>query len=273
MPELPEVEIIKKQLTNNIIGKNIVDIKNSNLSLHGKPIPNLSKLICQKILNIFRRNKYLILETEKTFLVIHLGMTGQLISADSLPANQKHIHLEIYFDKSILYYKDIRRFGSINLYCKSEYKDYLSIPLFSKLGYEPLDPSFSFGNLDSSIKKSKTTAKNFIMDGKYICGIGNIYASEILFLSKINPTKIINKITKKQKQALYKNIVEVLNKAISLGGSTISDFVHTNGSSGKMQDHYFVYARDSKDCKICGSQITKIKQNGRSTFYCPHCQK
>lgn len=272
MPELPEVEIIKKQLSDIVLNKKIISIEKSNLNLHGKPIPNLNYLKNESFIHIYRRNKYLILETKNYYLVIHLGMTGQLIYEKKLPEKQKHIHVIFNFLDSVLYYVDIRRFGTVNLFSKQDFQNYLDLPLFKNLGFEPLDKNFSIENLETSISQSNSKAKSFIMNGKFICGIGNIYACEILFLSKIHPEELINNITKQQKKDLFYHIVNVLSKAVSLGGSTISDFVHLNGAKGTMQEHYFVYGREGKKCKNCHHEILRIKQNGRGTFYCPHCQ-
>lgn len=273
MPELPEVEIIKRELNDKIMNRNILSVHTSSYKLHGKPIPDLNLMIGESFNSIYRRNKYLILETSHYFLVIHLGMTGQLIFDKQLPDNQKHIHAVFVFESSYLYYQDVRRFGSINLYSKSQYNDYLNIPLFNKLGYEPLEAHFTLDNFSQCVRKSTQHAKAFLMNSEFVCGIGNIYANEILFLTNINPEKRINTLNKKQISLMYQNIINILNQAILLGGSSISDFVHLNGSSGNMQNHYYVYGRYKEPCKICYTNIDKIKQNGRSTFFCPKCQK
>lgn len=273
MPELPEVEIVKRQLSSSILNNPIKKIITSKLKLHGKDIPDLSLIIGQKFLNIYRRNKYLILETEKNYLIVHLGMTGQLIQSSNLPENTKHIHMIIYFSNLILYYKDVRRFGKIELFDKNKFPNYLDIPFIKTLGIEPLDKAFTIEVLKELIKNSSSNSKKFIMDGNKICGIGNIYANEILFLSNINPESLIKNITRKQEKLLFHNIKTVLQQAIDLGGSTISDFIHLNGNKGSMQEHYYVYGREGEPCKKCSNTIKKISQNGRSTFFCPHCQK
>ena len=272
MPELPEVETIKRQLSTLILNKKIINIKKSDLKLRKNTVPDLDSLLGQYFIDIKRRNKYLILELQSDFLVIHLGMTGQLIFSDIYPEG-KHIHLILSLGQNYLYYQDIRRFGNIELFSTQEYADYLSIPIFSKLGFEPLEPEFSLQAFEKQLISSKLPAKTFLMDAQFVCGIGNIYANEILFLSKINPLMPINKINNTQKISLFNNIIEVLKKAIELGGSSISDFVHLNGSSGKMQNFYMVYGREGKLCKVCNTPILRLKQSGRSTFYCPYCQK
>lgn len=273
MPELPEVEIIKRDLNSHVIGHTIMSIFSSHLNLHGKPIPDLSSLHQQHFQSVYRRNKFLILETELNYLVIHLGMTGQLIFTENLPDNKKHIHIVFNLGDCFLYYHDVRRFGMVQLYEKKDYSSYLNLPPFKDLGYEPLSEDFTEKKLKVLIKDNKSNAKKFIMDGTKVCGLGNIYACEVLFLSRIHPEKEINLTTPFQQKLLFRYIKEVLEKSILLGGSSISDYVHLNGSSGKMQEHYFVYGREGKACKICHTTIKKIKQNGRSTFFCPVCQK
>lgn len=272
MPELPEVETVKRQLKETIIGQKIQDFKLSGLRLR-REIPSLSDLKNQTILNIFRRNKYLIIELNYNWLVIHLGMTGQLIFVDKIPLHKKHVHCILHFwGGHYLYYEDPRRFGSIDLYHKKDFSDYHQIPLFENLGFEPLEASFTFNKFNELFSKSKNI-KSFLMDASFVCGIGNIYASEILFLSKISPKRDILDTSEPERKLLFQNIKNVLKKAIELGGSSISDFVHVNGQSGKMQNFYNVYGRNGLKCNCCNHLVEKINQNGRSTFFCPSCQK
>lgn len=276
MPELPEVEIIKRELKKEVLNLRVTKIYQSFLTLRGKEQPDLTPLINQSILNIHRRNKYLILELTNHFLVIHLGMTGSLIyddlnSFESI-SKKKHVHISMLLSKGILYYHDIRRFGALFLYKKNNL-NFLDLSLFSNLGIEPLSNEFTIEKLKEKILNSTENSKQFLMNGNNICGIGNIYANEILFLSQINPLIKIKSLKDKEIKILYNHIVNVLKKAIELGGSSISDFVHLNGKTGNMQKFYNVYSREKQSCFNCGSIIIKIKQNGRSTFYCPKCQK
>lgn len=270
MPELPEVEIIKRELSNTILGKKVLETYSKDITLRKKKIPDVSVLVEQKINIIKRRNKYILIYFDNNYLVIHLGMTGQLLFSQDLILD-KHTHFYLKLNDSYLIYKDIRRFGAIGIFentINEEENIYLK-----NLGVEPLKNTFTFNIFNNIIIKHKTNIKKFIMDSNIICGIGNIYASEILFLSKLSPFLKTDNISIKEKKLLFKNIKFILEKAISLGGSTISDFVHTNGSSGEMQNFYNVYNREGKDCKICNSKILRVKQFGRSTYYCPNCQK
>lgn len=270
MPELPEVEILRRELSDKVAGKKIKSIETSDLRLR-KEIPNLEHLISQKIVLIQRRNKYLILETINNWIVIHLGMTGQLHFNKSGNFSGNHIHLKINFwDGSILYYQDPRRFGLIEAFYKSSYPYIDSIPLFKNLGIEPLGVFIEEDFL--SLFKKKKNVKSFLLDGSHVCGIGNIYANEILFKSKIHPERNIMDLSIDERKALYSNIKPTLEKAIELGGSSISDYVHTNGTKGEMQNFYKVYGKAGKACLDCGTEIKKLVQGGRSSFYCEKCQ-
>lgn len=271
MPELPEVETIKKQLTPELTGKKIINSFSSGKRLR-RSMPDLTPLYGENILNIFRRNKYLILETNNFWLIVHLGMTGKLI-IEPIKNIKKHTHFLLELSNNLfLSYEDARRFGSLDLFEKFLYKDYLTIPIFKKLGVEPLEKKFTPYLAEKLIIGTSLEIKKFLMDSNQICGIGNIYANEILFSSKTHPKTKSKDLTKNEIILIYKNIIKVLRKAILLGGSSISDFVHTNGSKGSMQDNYYVYARENQPCKNCKTPILKIMQGGRSSFFCPNCQ-
>lgn len=270
MPELPEVELIKRELNLNIIGKVVKETFSKHITLRKKLIPDVSILINQKIHSIKRRNKYILIYFDTHYLVIHLGMTGQILFTKTLSI-QKHTHFYLNLGDIILSYVDPRRFGAIALFENHiEEKDnsYLK-----NLGIEPLNINFTYSKFNELILKNKTNIKKFLMDSNIICGIGNIYASEILFLSKVSPERKTETLLESEKLSVFKYITIVLEKAISLGGSSISDFVHTNGSSGQMQNFYNVYNREDEPCKVCGNLIKRIKQFGRSTYFCSECQK
>lgn len=272
MPELPEVETIKRQLTPSMVNKRIINYFSSGKKLR-REIPDFEPLLNQMIVNIYRRNKYLIFELDNYWLIIHLGMTGKLIE-ENLAHIKKHTHLLLSLSgQSFLNFEDARRFGSLDIFSKQNYPEYNSIPLFKSLGLEPLDKNFTLSKVDKLLIKKSTAIKKILMDSNIICGIGNIYASEILFASKVHPEKLGINLTKKEIESIYFNIIKILKKAISLGGSSISDFVHTNGRKGTMQDNYFVYGRYKESCKNCSTPIEKMAQGGRTTFYCPQCQK
>lgn len=271
MPELPEVEIVCRELRNNAIR---FKIKNSHYS--GKKfkriIPNLSSIIGESIINIYRRNKYIIIELNNFWLVFHLGMTGRLILKEDKDI-KKHEHIILYNQQNLgIFFEDPRRFGSVDLFSKDKFISYKDIPLFESLGYEPLEESFTFEKF-TKLCNNKLNIKKFLMDAKYVCGIGNIYASEILFLSSVSPLRITSSLDVLEQRKIYDNIKMVLNKAIELGGSSISDFVHTNGTKGEMQNFYKVYGLSNNPCSVCNTKIERISQNGRGTYFCSTCQK
>ena len=271
MPELPEVEIVRTELDELIVGKIILSSRRSGKKLR-REVPDLNNFSKEKILKVYRRNKYLIIELDSNWIVVHLGMTGKLIFSKSF-FQTKHQHLVLFFtDGSCLYYDDPRRFGSIDKFSKNEFKNYLDIPLFNKLGIEPLSSDFTFDSFNLLFKGDKNI-KSFLMDSSFVCGIGNIYACEILFLAGISPLRTIDEVSNLERKKLFSLIPSVLKKSIELGGSSISDYVHTNGVKGEMQNFYNVYGLVKKPCKTCSSIIEKINQNGRGSYYCPNCQK
>jgi formamidopyrimidine-DNA glycosylase len=280
MPELPEVEVVKTQL-NPLVKQTINNVKIEVQKLRTKVDKNLlASLKNETILNLYRRNKYIIMETSHNWIVVHLGMTGQLLLRDIKENSEiviKHEHITFVLGQHIVVYKDPRKFGLVEVYTKKDYANYLTIPLFESLGYEPLDSTFTLKAFKDIFKKFKKDSvknvKQFLLDSSYVCGVGNIYASEILFQTGVAPTRTVVSLTNQEKEKMYQIIIDVLKKAISLGGSTISDFKHVNGQSGKMQEAYFVYNQATKPCKICGTKIEKIKQNARTTYFCPSCQK
>lgn len=273
MPELPEVEIIKRQLEDKILEKEITDISLSDKKMRFSPDKSLiGNLIGEKITTLIRRNKYIVIETQNYFLVFHLGMSGQIKIKSLSDIHEKHQHVSIIFSNFILSLVDPRRFGGFLIYDKKKIKKIENIALFKSLGIEPFSNNYTLTNLKKLIKNNKENIKHFLLNAHNICGIGNIYASEILFESKISPYREVQTLTTSETTLLYHNIKKVLQKAIDNGGSSISDYIHINGQSGNMQNLYYVYSRDKKDCRICGTKILKQKQFGRSTFFCPHCQ-
>tara|TARA_B100001057_G_C22720661_1_gene899568 strand:+ start:9 stop:872 length:864 start_codon:yes stop_codon:yes gene_type:complete len=287
MPELPEVEIVRQSLSKNIKGKKInkVLVRNRNLRFKLKPYFE-KKLKDQFILDIDRFSKYIIIMLgDKSFCIIHLGMSGTIhIIKDgkkSLFTNtsfyhspilpKKHNHIEFFFDDTKLIYNDPRRFG---FFLFIENKDDLK-DIFKNYGPEPFDKRFNLNYLTNFFKGKKKDIKSFLLDQKFVAGIGNIYASEILYLSKIDPLTLAKNLNKFQLKKIIKNSREILLKAIKEGGSTIRDFKNTTGEIGQFQKKFKVYDRYKQNCKRsnCSGIINKIIQSNRSTFYCKMCQK
>ena len=287
MPELPEVEIVRQSLAKNIKGKKInkVLVRNRNLRFKLKPYFE-DKLKNQFISNIQRFSKYIIIMLQnKSFCVIHLGMSGTIHvikrKKKSLFTNtsfyhspilpKKHNHIEFFFNDIKLIYNDPRRFGFFLLI---ENKENLK-NMFNNFGPEPFDKKFNLNYLINFLKGKKKDIKGFLLDQKFVSGIGNIYASEILYSSKINPLTPAKNLYKSQLKKIIKNSKEILYSAIKEGGSTIRDFKNTTGDTGQFQKKFKVYGRDKKNCKRsnCKGTIDKIIQSNRSTFYCKICQK
>jgi formamidopyrimidine-DNA glycosylase len=271
MPELPEVETVRRGITPKLLNQRIksVTIRQPKLRY---PIPSHLKktLPGLSIQAIQRRSKYLLLETEIGHLIIHLGMSGRIHTLADIPKAAKHDHVDIVFENGIcLRYHDPRRFGMI-LWTPEDINTH---PLLCKLGPEPLTKKFDGDHLFERSRKRQVSVKQFIMDSKVVVGVGNIYASESLFQAGISPLKPAGKISKLRYQLLAEEIKTVLNKAIKAGGTTLKDFSSESGKPGYFQQELNVYGREAQLCINCKKKIRKITQGQRSTFYCPHCQK
>ncbi len=286
MPELPEVEIIRQSLDKKIKQKKVkkVIIRNRNLRLK-IPLYFATFLEGQKIINVKRFSKYIILYlSNKSYCLLHLGMSGTVhiiskrkknsitnTSFYSSPILPKlHNHVEIIFENLKVIYNDPRRFGffqiikNLNLLKKK----------FANLGPEPFQSEFNLEYISSFFKGKKKNIKNFLLDQNFVSGIGNIYASEILFLSKINPIREAHLIQKEECKKLMINSRKVLISAIKKGGSSIKDFKNTSGNKGNFQKNFKVYERNGLNCKRfnCNGIIQKKTISNRSTFFCNICQ-
>ena len=286
MPELPEVEIVKKSLKKNVKDKKILDVIVTNRNLRFKVEKDFEKILKnRKIQNVNRYAKNIILELNgNIYVIIHLGMTGtfhlirnnvlkntnlSFYQSKDLPV--KHNHIILIFKKFRVIYNDPRRFGFFKLLKdKESFKLYLN-----NIGYEPLDKNFNLKYLKKNILFRKKCIKSILLDQKIISGIGNIYANEILFHSGLNPSKKGIKLKDFELKYLYKYSKLVLKKAILKGGSSIRDFRNTEGDKGSFQDNFKVYNKDDHNCpnKKCNYKIKKINISNRSTFYCENCQK
>jgi formamidopyrimidine-DNA glycosylase len=271
MPELPEVEVVRRELAEITRDKpRIEKIEFLRKDLRDPmPIRKLQQLQGARILSVHRRAKYLLIETDKGGILSHLGMTGTWRVA--VPGDELlHDHIYIYLSNGMrLAFRDPRRFGIFETIDLAKQNQNARL---KNLGPEPLDADFSAEYLLSKLRKRQAPVKTTLMDQKVVVGVGNIYASEVLFQSHIKPSKRAGRITREQAQVLVENIKKVLLMAIEGGGSSISDFAGTRGESGSYQDLHQVYGREGKDCVICGTQIRQAVMAGRSTFWCPTCQ-
>ena len=287
MPELPEVEVVKKSLERKLKNLTIKEVFINNNKLRYK-INNkeLSKIKGLKIISVRRRSKYLLINLEKNITILaHLGMTGKFFIFEknkkyktsfyySLKKNDsKHDHLTFFLSKGLkLIYNDVRKFGFIKLF--KSYNIYECCHL-KFLGPEPLKKNFNTNYVNNYFLNKKTKAKNLLMNQKFIAGLGNIYCNEILFLCKISPNRIVKKINKQESEKIVKFTKKIIKKSISQGGSSIKDFASAEGESGNFQQEFNVYNREKKKCKTkkCTGIIKKISISGRSSFFCPRCQK
>ena len=284
MPELPEVEITKKTLQKYVQDQYITDVKIKNYNLRYKINKNFRKnVIKKKIKKITRRSKYLIFHlSDKTFFIIHLGMTGRILVGknntlldtsfySSNSSINKHNHLYFFFKKYVMIYNDTRRFGFIKFYTEQEL---LKSSHLIYLGVEPLSKSLNFRYFKERIKGFKKSIKNTLMDQSFICGLGNIYVNEALFISKISPERISFKIKDNEIILLIKSIKTILKKSIVFGGSTIKDFHNSQGKSGQFQNFFKVYGKEGQGCprSSCNGTIQRSVISSRATFFCTKCQ-
>lgn len=283
MPELPEVETVMQGLSPFLFKAKItaLDVHSPQLRI---PIPKqkLKALLNVQIIQLERRAKYILIHfaNQKT-MIIHLGMTGSFTvyppKKHSNIVMDRHDHLAITTDKNIrIIFRDPRRFGMIDVIDTSEMASYKSL---ANLGPEPLDENFTAAVLKANLENRKIAIKVAIMDQKVVVGVGNIYASEALFLAGISPTTPANEVSSKKLSLLVEKIKFILNAAIKSGGSTLRDYRNVGGGSGHFQFNFSVYDREGEPCSVCNCSVQKtggisrIVQAGRSTFFCPVCQK
>ena len=286
MPELPEVEVTRRTLLKFIENKVIKNIKINNPNLRFKIPANFKKnLTGQKIIKVLRRSKYILIYLKNDYVMIaHLGMSGKFIiknnySKDFLKTSyysnefsSKHNHLEFFFSNNLkVIYNDPRRFGFFLLDKISK----LDVNKFlSKLGPEPLGKDLKKDYLILKTKATQRTIKTLLMDQRFISGIGNIYANEILFLAKIRPNKISSKLSLVDIGRLHPSIGKVLKRALKLGGSSIKDFKSSVGEKGRFQNEFKVYDREDLKCLRagCSGLILRVVSQGRASFFCNECQ-
>lgn len=308
MPELPEVETVvrelNKKLKNRIIASVQVnapkmiavgpDVVSNRREVSSSQVLKFIKLLQgQKVLSVKRRAKLIIFEfSRELFLLVHLKMTGQFIFEDQkqhlktlgkyrllnkifapltqLPSKHTHVVFKLR-DKSCLYFNDVRKFGYLKLVSQSELAH---VREFKDYGPEPLAKAFTLQKFKTQIQKRKTgKIKQVLMDNAVVVGIGNIYSDEILFHAKVRPMRTPASLSEKEKKYIFKYILEVLKKAIKAKGSSVGDFIRTDGNWGSMGKHHFVYGRRGQKCKKCGTMIESIKLGGRTGSFCPKCQK
>jgi formamidopyrimidine-DNA glycosylase len=277
MPELPEVEVTKLGITPQIEGKTITEVIIHDSRLRW-PVPEkLSRILTgQKCLMIGRRGKYLLFYFDAGVMLLHLGMTGVLRIQKKQETPKKYNRVEFHFGEIALRLHDPRKFGSIHWHAKKD-GPVENFALLQRLGVEPFEQEFS-GDMGGELlyKKSrgrKISVKQYLLSGQIVVGVGNIYCSESLFEAKINPKRAAGKISKQSYIRLGEAVRMVLKKAIQAGGSSLKDFVHSDGEPGHFMVMTKVYDRVGLPCRECGTPVQQITQGQRSTYYCPSCQK
>ena len=275
MPELPEVQTVVNGIKSKITKLKILRFKKYISKLRYPIQKNLSsKVESSTVTTVFRRAKYIIINlSNNRSLVIHLGMSGRIIIVKNNKKKFKHTHFSILFDKNLVFqFIDPRRFGYIFV---TETASLDRHRFFVNLGVEPLIRQFNDRYLLNVTKNKKSPIKNIIMNQKYIVGVGNIYASEALFMSGIHPSRLGKDITKRDCVKLVRAIKSVLKKSIKLGGSSINDHTMVSGKMGYFQNKLYVYGREGSKCvkRSCQSPIIRIVIAQRSSFYCSECQR
>lgn len=269
MPELPEVETTCRGIRDLVVGHSIAEITVRNAALRWPVQNNLQSILQGKtIQSVTRRAKYILLNFAHGKLIIHLGMTGHLSVLDTSTPPTKHDHIDMTFtSRRLVRYNDVRRFGSIHWEAVGQ-----THFLLKTLGVEPLDDAFNATYLHTICRQRKTPIKTLLMNHKLVVGIGNIYASEALFLAKVHPRRPAHTITKKEATAIVQYSRTCLQSAIECGGTTLKDFKKADGKPGYFQNKLYVYGRQNQSCLVCQTPIEKYTQAQRATFFCPCCQ-
>lgn len=274
MPELPEVETVRRTLEALVVNKKIkkVSVTWSKMIKHPLEIAQFQDaLIGQTIEGVGRRGKFLIIYTTDLSLVSHLRMEGRYGLYNPEESVDKHTHVIFYFeDGTELRYRDVRKFGTMHLFKKGE--EFKNEPL-AGLGPEPLSDEFTMEGLAQRLTKTTRSIKTALLDQKLLVGLGNIYVDEALFKSRIHPEKPANTLSMEDVKILHQKIIETLEEAVEKGGSTVRSYVNSQGQIGMFQLELYVYGRRGENCKICDTPLKRIVVGGRGTVFCPSCQK
>lgn len=272
MPEIAEVETVRNTLKKRILNKKIKEVKVFYEPIIESNINDFkNNLIGQSFIDIKRRGKWLIFETENYYLLSHLRMEGKYFIKNINEIKEKHEHVFIIFDdNTTLRYCDTRKFGRMNLILKEELSNTECI---KKQGLEPNDINLTSSYLLNKFKNKKLPIKTILLDQTIISGLGNIYANEVLFYAKINPLKLACDLNESECTKIIEGTNAIISEAIKMGGTTIRSYTSSLGVTGRFQQKLKVHKRENEPCFNCGTMIRNIKVGGRSTYYCPVCQK
>ena len=268
MPELPEVEVTRRGIE-HLVGRRITSVSVREPRLRWRVPATVGALAGTTVRGIYRRGKYLLIDCGNGHLILHLGMSGSLRFVLPGTAPQKHDHVDLAFEGSVLRLRDPRRFGAL-LWTDGAPESH---PLIAHLGVEPLSRDFDGRRLRGLARGRRTAIKQLLMDGRSIVGIGNIYASEALYLAGIRPRTAAHRLSLEKCTRLADAIKRTLRAAIRAGGSSLRDFIGSDGELGSFQTRYHVYDRTDLPCRRCRAPIRRIVQGQRASFYCPGCQK
>ena len=274
MPELPEVEITRRGIEPYLTGKRITGVRVSERRLRWPILSSLAARVTgRRIAGVARRGKYILIDCSENGqaggLLLHLGMSGSLRIMDAKVRAQRREHFDLLLGKRLLRLRDPRRFGAV-LWAEGEIARH---PLLAGLGAEPLEDAFTGSLLHAATRSRKAAIKLALMNASIVVGVGNIYANESLFHARINPRTPAMRVSLARYEVLVAAIKATLKQALAAGGSSLRDFVHSDGSSGYFQQQYCVYGRAGLPCRVCGTPIRQLRQGQRSTFFCPACQK
>jgi len=272
MPELPEVETVRRGLEKLILGKKI-----SNIDIH---YPKMIKtdlhefqkeMPGQVIQTMGRRGKYLLFYLSDKVLISHLRMEGKYFYYPDQVPERKHAHILIHFkDGGTLVYEDVRKFGTMELLAPELLEAYF---ISKKLGPEPTEQDFDLGRFKLALKKSKKPIKSHLLDQTLVGGLGNIYVDEVLWRAKVHPSRTSNSLSSQEARKVHDETIKVLGQAVEKGGSTIRTYTNAFGEDGTMQEFHQVYDKTGQACSRCGTIIEKIQLGGRGTHFCPKCQR
>lgn len=272
MPELPEVEVVRRGLQASVLGCSVRAVHVREARLRWPVAPDLAERLRGRVLrSVERRGKYLLLGFDHGTLLVHLGMSGSL-RFHAMPAPPgRHDHVDVEFGHGTLRYHDPRRFGAV-LWHDATQGPLLAHALLAGLGVEPLSADFDGALLHRRLRGRRVAIKQALMSGDVVVGVGNIYASESLFRAGIRPGLAAQRIGRMRCDRLAESVRATLSESIERGGSTLRDFVASDGAAGCYQLECFVYGRAGQPCRICGTPVRRMRQQQRSTFYCPRCQ-
>ena len=272
MPELPEVETVRRGLERLVVGRTILSVEVKVPKMIKTSYDNfLNDLPGQTIQAMRRRGKYLIFDFGQLIMISHLRMEGKyLLFTDQVPAN-KHFHLFFTLDDgSTLVYQDVRKFGTFDLLAKNQEETYFTK---KKLGPEPTKKAFKYAPFERALMTSAKPIKSLLLEQKLVAGLGNIYVDEVLWAAKVHPETPAKKLSKAAMKRVHDQTIAILQLGIEKGGSTIRTYRNALGEDGTMQNYLQVYGKTGQPCPRCASTIEKIKLGGRGTHLCPHCQK